>query len=154
MPHLPKYIIIKVIDRDFPSESISIIAKATAVSTKKELTFQQLNDEINDQFVLSGLAGTYSSTTNRINTCIDSSVISHELGHAMENTLNSISGGLLRQTFKTINGERDYSKYDLWQIKLSDFASEIFFFFRLALYFSIISRSISSAVFFSSSIFR
>lgn len=102
---------LKLMNEYFPDGSVQIIANASASKTKKSLTFQQLKDENNDSFTFDGLMGTYNSQTNRINTYLEEIVVGHELGHAIESTLNTASGGQLRQTFKALNGEYDYSAY-------------------------------------------
>lgn len=88
-----------------PAGSIRIIADATQAATGKPLIFQSIYiDSEGNKNVSEWIDGLYSSDSNIVQTSNYLATAAHELGHAMESTLNNTSGGKLRQDFTAMNG--------------------------------------------------
>ncbi|MFR8777882.1 MAG: hypothetical protein ACLVF9_04240 [Enterocloster sp.] len=92
-----------------PAGSIRIIADASQAATGKPLKFQSIYID-SERNTDSGwwVDGTYSFDSNVVQTSGYLSTAAHELGHAMESTLNKASGKKLRQDFAAMNSGHAY----------------------------------------------
>lgn len=95
-----------------PPDSIRIIADATKGVTGKPLKFQSIYTDSNENKSASWwVDGVYDYKNNTVQTSGLLSTTIHELGHSMESTLNTASGGRLAEDFRAMNGGAAYSIY-------------------------------------------
>lgn len=96
----------------YPADSVRIIADTTKGATGKQLRFQSVYKDADENKDASWwVDGTYNSKGNIVQTSGGFTTTAHELGHGMEAALNTASGGRLEADFLSMNGGAAYSLY-------------------------------------------